>query len=548
MKYLSKYYPVLVLIIAGLWIWRGYFGIDFMNEDFLVILWQDPKSFIDCFASFAVPYGYYYRPVIHTGYALTNHFAGFTPFVYHLQNILIHLLSGIALYYLILRIRKIKILALGGALLFLSLSSHIPAVAWIAGRTDAMLTFLLLLSFIALYRSAFKPPYYLGYIWAGVFFLAAILSKELAYAGAGLPALLLVFSKEKRIFKVAGLSIISAAGIIGLTLFIRHFMGSNPFTSQNFDGGLSLGKIIFNFAGYAGLGFMSPEQLEVTVSQIQSKVFPDTGIFLIGLGVLFLAMLFAFIRAKSENRKLFLFGLGWYLIMIAPGLTVMYRWYVFGASVGLVIMLISLIDFNRTNLGRFVPSLIITLLLAIGFVRGIAEIHSESKNWKACGELCREILDNSKDIEHDDITAVRLWGCPDKYRRVNLLKTAPGMALMHAWGVRDIEFASDIRSEIKSKGFSGEFEIQKTGMNEYTIKADSTYFFERGTRSSVFGYDNTKVQIGNYPVEIINDTDSCKASLKIRNFKQSPDTLELFFNGNGFEKFPESTIPKKLWQ
>ena len=58
-----------------------------------------------------------------------------------------------------------------------------------------------------------------------------------------------------------------------------------------------------------------------------------------------------------------------------------------------------------------------------------------------------------EDIDYPNYKHVRLWASPDKYKRINLLKTAPAMALGYAFGHFNNEMSSPIRCEIINANF-----------------------------------------------------------------------------------------------
>lgn len=87
-----------------------------------------------------------YIPLTVLSFAIEHHFFGFHPFVYHLDNLLLHLTVIGLLFYLG---KKLGLSALGagaGALVFGIHPMHVESVAWVTERKDVLYAFFYLLS------------------------------------------------------------------------------------------------------------------------------------------------------------------------------------------------------------------------------------------------------------------------------------------------------------------------------------------------------------------------------------------------------------------
>jgi len=79
-----------------------------------------------------------YIPLVQLSYAIEHHFFGLKPFIYHLNNLLLHLGVSILIFLLALR-WKINLWAAGlGALIFAIHPMHVESVAWITERKDVL--------------------------------------------------------------------------------------------------------------------------------------------------------------------------------------------------------------------------------------------------------------------------------------------------------------------------------------------------------------------------------------------------------------------------
>jgi protein O-mannosyl-transferase len=131
----------------------------------------------------------FYRPVQTISFMLDAQGGGKEPWIYHLSNLLLHILTVIALFFFLKRIGvKIEIS------FFLSLFFSIHplfthAVAWIPARGDLLLALFSLLSFIT-FLEYYKNRKLFFLILHTILFLLALLSKESAIL---LPPLILTY-------------------------------------------------------------------------------------------------------------------------------------------------------------------------------------------------------------------------------------------------------------------------------------------------------------------------------------------------------------------
>lgn len=127
---------------------------------------------------------YYYRPVVEFSYYLDNRFWGMEPGTMHLENILLHCVNSLLVFFLARRIlvkngSKSHLFPLLAALLFAMHPVNVEAVAWIAGRTDPLLT-LFVLSATYFWLCWIEEPRWQHVSAALLLFSAAVLTKETA--------------------------------------------------------------------------------------------------------------------------------------------------------------------------------------------------------------------------------------------------------------------------------------------------------------------------------------------------------------------------------
>ena len=96
--------------------------------------------------------GYYYRPLIALSYYLDYQLLGQNPYLLHLENVLIHAANATLVFLLAKRLFPAAAAGppLAAALIFATHPVNCEAVSWIAGRTDPLAAFFVLLASLCL--------------------------------------------------------------------------------------------------------------------------------------------------------------------------------------------------------------------------------------------------------------------------------------------------------------------------------------------------------------------------------------------------------------
>jgi tetratricopeptide (TPR) repeat protein len=120
-----------------------------------------------------------YIPLTILSFAIEYHFFGNNPFVYHLDNVLLHILIVSLIYFFIHRLGFSRKVAFISALLFAVHPLHVEPVAWIAERKGGVYAFFYLLSmhtYLTFLQSRKKGSYALSLFWG----LFSMLAKPMA--------------------------------------------------------------------------------------------------------------------------------------------------------------------------------------------------------------------------------------------------------------------------------------------------------------------------------------------------------------------------------
>ena len=172
---------------------------------------------------------HYYRPLVSLSFMAEYYFVGLSPLLYNFNNLLLHLLIAITVYFLIYRIMKDRKSAFFCGLLFAVHPVHWEAVSNIPGRAIILSTLFVLNSLLFFLKG--KDSFYsqkrgrsfLYYVLSLIFFAGGLLSKESA---GMLPMLILAYifiiqkPKGRARYTSYG-SVIPYFGLIVLYLTVR---------------------------------------------------------------------------------------------------------------------------------------------------------------------------------------------------------------------------------------------------------------------------------------------------------------------------------------
>lgn len=89
-----------------------------------------------------------YHPIVTISYAVEYYFFKLDPFVYHVNNILLHLLNVFLVFFIFQRLTKSFAISYIVSFLFAVHPVHVEAVAWISSRKDLLYSVFYLLSML----------------------------------------------------------------------------------------------------------------------------------------------------------------------------------------------------------------------------------------------------------------------------------------------------------------------------------------------------------------------------------------------------------------
>ena len=243
----------------------------------------------------------YYRPMLTLSFMWDAILGGGALWMFHLTDIIIHLLVVILLYKLLLKLEVSKTLAFILSALFAVHPALSQAVSWIPGRNDSLLALFVLASLLTLDNIFLHLLFFAG----ALFTKESALFLPVVYGGW-----LFWLKKEKRPGKL--MTLVLSWITVGFIWFcLRSIaLGDNP---VKYSLNTAIETVVNNFSAvilYFGKIFL-PFNLSVLPTLVDSKLY---------LGIISLLLfVVASLVWRPKNIRIYLFGLGIYLIFLLPG-------------------------------------------------------------------------------------------------------------------------------------------------------------------------------------------------------------------------------------
>ena len=380
---LKSWRPYFIIFVVGFLLYSQtfLFGLTYLDDNTLILehtsILQNVKNIKNIFSTDVFMSGggskFYYRPLLNLSLMLDNHLGGVLPFIYHLDNILLHILTVILLFCLLDCLFKNRILAFFFSLIFLVHPVLTQAVAWIPGRNDSLLTIFILAAFLSFLKFFEYPK--LKFLAAYAFFFGlALFTKETAIF---LPILIIVYFIS--IGRKTSLALIDRFLVLIISLvpgFIWLIMHSLAFSKENIRVGSAIGSVINNLPNTLAMAgkMIFPFNLSVLPDALDSTMLYG----IIALIILVVALIFS----KQKRYDYLFFGATWFLVFFLPPFAISnsvpyfleHRLYL--PIIGFLIILAEIDFIKNLNFNRRRVQLISLFVLLI--LSGITFYHSKN--------------------------------------------------------------------------------------------------------------------------------------------------------------------------
>lgn len=248
-----------------------------------------------------------YIPLTILSFAVEYHFFQDNPYIYHVNNLILHLLVTILVYFLAVRFGLNSAPAALAALLFGLHPMHVESVAWITERKDVLYSLFYMLALLCYERRLYclgrdKSSYSgkIYYFLTHLFGLLSILAKPMAMS---LPLILLLIDwfKSRRMDKSIFLEKIALFVMIAAVTFLTYMEHSRvPFA----DIGQAVLVSCWSFLFYLRQ-FMLP-LIMVPIVRLPVPLSADNPEYLFSV-IVTLIVIFSFIRMRKSKWIRFAF-------------------------------------------------------------------------------------------------------------------------------------------------------------------------------------------------------------------------------------------------
>jgi protein O-mannosyl-transferase len=257
--------------------------------------------------------GNYYRPIVALTYMIDAQWAGAHPLPYHATNVILHLIAAWLLYLFARRLSAPADLALAAAAILVAHPALAEAVAWAPGRGDSLVAIWFLAAMLCLLR--YQETRTRGPLLAHVLFvLLALFTKEAAVALPLAFAMYLFLAKGGRttlrrpLLLWVGWGL--AVGVWAVCWRTATAATADQAPAQRLTAFFDHLPVLLMYLGKA----VWPQHLSVLAIERDTSWVPGA-IALVPLAA-------AAWWLRGPNRRLFLWGVGAFALLLAPSLPV----------------------------------------------------------------------------------------------------------------------------------------------------------------------------------------------------------------------------------
>ncbi|MCX6557937.1 MAG: hypothetical protein NTW95_10980 [Candidatus Aminicenantes bacterium] len=258
-----------------------------------------------------------YTPLVLVSYAINYRFSKLDPNAYHGNNLAIHLLNIILVFFIIWRLSGSHFITFFTTLVFAIHPMNIEAIVWIQGRKDLLFSFFYFLGILAYLRYLRSSQKVLFFTLTTVFFILSLFSKIIAIS---FPLILFLLDyvesgdhQLKELKKKLYFFLISAVFLV-ISLTTAPLIQLSGVPENHFL--LSVLRFFYAPFFYIGKAFI-PIALSARYS---NRLILQAPTVLISFIFSSLFITFTFIFKKKFNNQIVLFSFSLFLITLLPSM------------------------------------------------------------------------------------------------------------------------------------------------------------------------------------------------------------------------------------
>ncbi len=405
----SVYAVIIYLVVLTAVIFAPSLGNYFVGDDFTWFRWAADCTLTNCsplnviFHYFTSSDGFFYRPGDKTFFYLMYQAFWLNQVVYHVASIALQAIVVVLFFMLSRKVFRNNLIAAGAAFLFLIMSGYVEAVFWISSIGTLFASVFVLTAMLLFIRFKEKGSA-IYYALTIVSISAALLFQELAVIA---PLLLIAYEvafndrfKLKQVYRnVSYLGLFVPVFFYGVIRFLAgsHWSGG--------DYSYNLIKLPFNVVGnlfgYLILTVMGPITLPIyeKFRDILRLNIPVALVFaVIVIGVLVLAYRLFADKIVGRDRKILIFGVGFFVVALLPflGLGNITSRYSYLASIGTVIVMVFVlqkiynwvVENNTKQIGIAALSVVISSYALFQII----QVQQTFLDWRGAGQRAENFL------------------------------------------------------------------------------------------------------------------------------------------------------------
>lgn len=323
-----KKYQIFLLILLSYFTVLAFYPIlsaGFIILDDTVMIQENPYirslSLGNIKAIFTEIYFKLYHPVVTVSYAVEYYFCGLDPYIYHLDNILLHLANTLLVFFLFKKFTKSFAVPYIAALIFAVHPVHTEVVAWATARKDILYSLFYLLS-VLFYIKSYESKYHKTFITASLAgFLLSCLCKP---AAVTLPAVLVLadYCQNRLDFKKIKIYIPFAviSAVFSWIAVAGHYSLDEKTISTSFVTVINVLNAHYNILFYLEK-FIFPVNLSCLYPQFYN-LFEMPPYFILYAPALLYLIFYAVILTLKINKKIF-FGFLFFIAAVLPSSGIM---------------------------------------------------------------------------------------------------------------------------------------------------------------------------------------------------------------------------------
>ncbi len=262
-----------------------------------------------------------YHPLVTLSYSLEASFFGINPIMFHLDNIFLHIINVILVFFVIFKLSESFWLSFIVTILFSIHPTRVETVSWISARKDMLYAPFYLVSILFYIKSYdyIKITKYIFIVLSLFMFLLSCLSKSMAIT---LPFVLILIDLYKNKFNIHRIKIYSIYIVISIIFIIvtidAHYYNqysSLVFQFSTFNHMVNFINAHFNILFYFNK-LLIPINLYCLYSPFYDNFQMPPWYVLYSPSVLYMLIFIAFLSLRKT--KVLFFGLMFFLITILP--------------------------------------------------------------------------------------------------------------------------------------------------------------------------------------------------------------------------------------